>query len=138
MYYREMEGTFPNKDSIYEYVVDPKTKAWVHWEERLRSGWKYNPRYVRCWSVVVAGCPCYVVNYSKLQAICVPPPSLLTNANFYFRQSFFHLISFVKNQYWSCLPTHHEETITLYIDTESERSMRRTLFLSPWLCVLLL
>ena len=45
MYYREMEGTFPNKDSIYEYVVDPKTKAWVHWEERLRSGWKYNPRY---------------------------------------------------------------------------------------------
>lgn len=37
-----MEGTFPNKDSIYEYVVDPKTKNWVHWEEKLRSGWKYN------------------------------------------------------------------------------------------------
>ncbi|XP_013412698.1 dynein heavy chain 2, axonemal [Lingula anatina] len=42
-YFREMEGTFPNKDSIYEYFVDPKSKTWVHWEERLRSGWKYNP-----------------------------------------------------------------------------------------------
>ena len=88
MYYREMEGTFPNKDSIYEYVVDPKTKAWVHWEERLRSGWKYNPRYVCCWSVVVAGSPCYVVHYSKLQAICEPPPSLLPNSTCYFRQSY--------------------------------------------------
>ena len=44
-YIREMEGTFPNKDSIYEYFVDPKGKTWVHWEEKLKQGWKYNPRY---------------------------------------------------------------------------------------------
>ena len=43
-YIREMEGTFPNKDTIYEYAVDPKNKTWVHWDERLRGGWKYNPK----------------------------------------------------------------------------------------------
>ncbi|KAL5004476.1 hypothetical protein ScPMuIL_017932 [Solemya velum] len=37
-YVREMEGTFPNKDTIYEYFVDPKSKTWVHWEEKLKSG----------------------------------------------------------------------------------------------------
>ncbi|KAK7102408.1 hypothetical protein V1264_020630 [Littorina saxatilis] len=42
-YIREMEGTFPNKDTVYEYFVDPKNKAWVHWEEKLKGGWKYNP-----------------------------------------------------------------------------------------------
>ena len=41
-YIREMEGTFPNKDTIYEYFVDHKAKTWAHWEERLRVGWKYN------------------------------------------------------------------------------------------------
>ena len=40
----EIEGTFSNKDTIYEYFVDPKNKTWVHWEEKLRGGWKYNPR----------------------------------------------------------------------------------------------
>ena len=40
---RELEGTFPNKDSVYEYYVDTKQRAWVQWEEKLRSGWKYNP-----------------------------------------------------------------------------------------------
>ncbi|PVD19154.1 hypothetical protein C0Q70_21718 [Pomacea canaliculata] len=42
-YIRETEGTFPNKDTIYEYYVDPKNKTWVHWEEKLKGGWKYNP-----------------------------------------------------------------------------------------------
>ncbi|KAL8578353.1 Dynein heavy chain 2, axonemal [Nucella lapillus] len=42
-YIREMEGTFPNKDTIYEYYVDAKNKTWVHWEEKLKGGWKYNP-----------------------------------------------------------------------------------------------
>ena len=44
-YIREMEGTFPNKDTIYEYFVDAKNKTWIHWEEKLRGGWKYNPRW---------------------------------------------------------------------------------------------
>ena len=42
---REMEGSFPNKDTIYEYYVDPKHKTWTHWEEKLRGGWKYTPGY---------------------------------------------------------------------------------------------
>ena len=41
-YIRELEGTFPNKDSVYEYYVDTKQRAWVQWEEKLRGGWKYN------------------------------------------------------------------------------------------------
>ena len=41
---RELEGTFPNKDSVYEYYVDTKQRSWVQWEEILRSGWKYNSR----------------------------------------------------------------------------------------------
>ena len=43
-YLREMEGTFPNKDSIYEYYVDGKTRTWQHWDEKLKSGWKYDPK----------------------------------------------------------------------------------------------
>ncbi|XP_046574741.1 LOW QUALITY PROTEIN: dynein axonemal heavy chain 2-like [Haliotis rubra] len=42
-YIRETEGTFPNKDTIYEYYVDPKNKTWVHWEDKLKGGWKFNP-----------------------------------------------------------------------------------------------
>ncbi len=40
---RELEGTFPNKDTVYEYYVDTKQRTWVQWEETLRSGWKYDP-----------------------------------------------------------------------------------------------
>jgi dynein heavy chain len=42
-YIRELEGTFPNKDTVYEYYVDTKQRTWVQWEEKLRTGWKYNP-----------------------------------------------------------------------------------------------
>ena len=42
-YIREMEGQFPNKDTIYEYYVDVKQKTWILWEEKLRQGWRYNP-----------------------------------------------------------------------------------------------
>ncbi|VDP42904.1 unnamed protein product [Schistosoma mattheei] len=42
-YIREIEGSFPNKDSIYEYYVDPKSRSWIHWEEKLNTGWKYSP-----------------------------------------------------------------------------------------------
>ncbi|VDQ15822.1 unnamed protein product [Trichobilharzia regenti] len=45
-YIREIEGNFPNKDSVYEYYVDPKSRSWVHWEEKLKAGWKYSPEYV--------------------------------------------------------------------------------------------
>ncbi len=37
-----MTGTFPNKETVYEYYVDTKQRTWVQWEEILRSGWKYD------------------------------------------------------------------------------------------------
>ncbi|CAF0978027.1 unnamed protein product [Adineta ricciae] len=37
---RELEGTIPNKDTVFEYYVDNKQRAWIGWEEKLRSGWK--------------------------------------------------------------------------------------------------
>ncbi|KAJ4457121.1 putative Dynein heavy chain 2; axonemal [Paratrimastix pyriformis] len=37
---RELEGSFPAKDTVYEYVVDPVKKSWVSWEERLPTNFK--------------------------------------------------------------------------------------------------
>jgi dynein heavy chain len=38
---REMEAQFPPKDTVFEYHVDIKNKSWVHWEEKLKSAWRY-------------------------------------------------------------------------------------------------
>ncbi|KAM9335593.1 LOW QUALITY PROTEIN: dynein axonemal heavy chain 2 [Symphorus nematophorus] len=38
---REMEGTFPIKDTIYEYYVDTKNKTWASFEDKLPKGWRY-------------------------------------------------------------------------------------------------
>ncbi|XP_056602033.1 dynein axonemal heavy chain 2 isoform X3 [Triplophysa dalaica] len=38
---REIEGTFPNKDTIYEYYVDTKNKTWASFEDKLPKGWRY-------------------------------------------------------------------------------------------------
>ncbi|KAH6590256.1 hypothetical protein BASA50_009516 [Batrachochytrium salamandrivorans] len=40
---REIEGQFPSKDTVFEYYVDKQTKGWVHWEDKLPSGWRYAP-----------------------------------------------------------------------------------------------
>ncbi|XP_066933177.1 dynein axonemal heavy chain 2-like [Clytia hemisphaerica] len=40
---RELEGSFPSKDTVYEYHVDVKQKTWVSWEDKLRTGWRYSP-----------------------------------------------------------------------------------------------
>ncbi|XP_078526452.1 dynein axonemal heavy chain 2 isoform X1 [Lissotriton helveticus] len=42
-YMREMESSFPSKDTVYEYYVDPKTKTWVSFEDKLPKGWRYPP-----------------------------------------------------------------------------------------------
>ncbi|KAK1890151.1 Dynein heavy chain 2 axonemal, partial [Dissostichus eleginoides] len=39
---REIEGTFPIKDTVYEYYVDTKNKTWASFEEKLPKGWRYN------------------------------------------------------------------------------------------------
>jgi len=58
-YLREVDGTFPNKDSIYEYYVEPKTRSWIHWEEKLKQGWKLNPRFnVIYWLAAICSSAC--------------------------------------------------------------------------------
>uniref|UniRef100_A0A3P8VN13 Dynein axonemal heavy chain 2 n=1 Tax=Cynoglossus semilaevis TaxID=244447 RepID=A0A3P8VN13_CYNSE len=41
-YLREIYGTFPIKDSIYEYTVDIKNKTWASFEDKLPKDWRYN------------------------------------------------------------------------------------------------
>ena len=41
---RELEGQFPAKDTVYEYFVDTKSKGWASWEDKLRAGWRYDPK----------------------------------------------------------------------------------------------
>jgi hypothetical protein len=35
-------GTFPNKDTVFEFYVDITNQTWLHWEEQLKEGWIYN------------------------------------------------------------------------------------------------
>ncbi|KAG7496340.1 dynein heavy chain 2, axonemal [Solea senegalensis] len=39
---REMDGTFPIKDTVYEYSVDTKNKTWASFEDKLPKDWRYN------------------------------------------------------------------------------------------------
>ncbi|KAG7190743.1 hypothetical protein KM043_006815 [Ampulex compressa] len=40
---REAEGSFPLRDTVYEYYVDVRHRGFVSWEERLSSAWKMHP-----------------------------------------------------------------------------------------------
>ncbi|CAF0727175.1 unnamed protein product [Didymodactylos carnosus] len=40
--FREIEGTFPNKDTVFEFYVDMRNRTWIHWEETLKNGWIYD------------------------------------------------------------------------------------------------
>ncbi|CAF4424609.1 unnamed protein product, partial [Rotaria sp. Silwood2] len=42
IFFRETEGTFPNKDTVFEFYVDTNSRTWIHWEEQLKEGWIYN------------------------------------------------------------------------------------------------
>ncbi|XP_032178401.1 dynein heavy chain 2, axonemal isoform X7 [Mustela erminea] len=42
-YVREIEGSFPNKDTVYEYFVDPKMRNWTSFEDKLPKSWRYPP-----------------------------------------------------------------------------------------------
>ncbi|CAF4716798.1 unnamed protein product [Rotaria socialis] len=42
IFFRETEGTFPNKDTVFEFYVDAHNRTWIHWEEQLKEGWTYN------------------------------------------------------------------------------------------------
>lgn len=42
-YIREIEGLFPLRDTVYEYLVDARLRAFVSWEERLPQAWRFPP-----------------------------------------------------------------------------------------------
>ncbi|XP_053977121.1 dynein axonemal heavy chain 2 [Hylaeus volcanicus] len=42
-YMREIEGSFPLRDTVYEYFVDPRIRSFVSWEERLPQAWRMQP-----------------------------------------------------------------------------------------------
>ncbi|XP_068978772.1 dynein axonemal heavy chain 2 [Bombus flavifrons] len=41
---REIEGTFPLRDTVYEYFVDSRLRSFVSWEERLPPVWRIQSR----------------------------------------------------------------------------------------------
>lgn len=40
---REIEGSFPLRDTVYEYFVEPRLRTFVSWEEKLSQAWKFPP-----------------------------------------------------------------------------------------------
>jgi dynein heavy chain len=42
MFFRELEGQFPSKDTVFEYAVDQQKLSWVPWETQI-PGWRYSP-----------------------------------------------------------------------------------------------
>ena len=40
---RELDAQFPHKDSVYEYHIDVKKRAWAHWEEKLSAAFRIAP-----------------------------------------------------------------------------------------------
>ncbi|XP_072759448.1 dynein axonemal heavy chain 2 [Anoplolepis gracilipes] len=40
---REIESFFPLKDTVYEYYVDTRLRAFILWEEKLSQAWKFQP-----------------------------------------------------------------------------------------------
>ncbi|XP_012153483.1 dynein heavy chain 2, axonemal kl-2 [Megachile rotundata] len=42
-YMREIEGSYPLRDTVYEYFVDSRLRTFVSWEEKLPQVWKIQP-----------------------------------------------------------------------------------------------
>ncbi|KAF7401616.1 hypothetical protein HZH68_007436 [Vespula germanica] len=40
---RELEGSFPLRDTVYEYYVDVRQRSFVSWEEKLSQAWRFQP-----------------------------------------------------------------------------------------------
>lgn len=38
---REMEGSIPLRDTVYEYYVDVRQRGFASWEEKLSQTWKF-------------------------------------------------------------------------------------------------
>ncbi|KAK2576898.1 hypothetical protein KPH14_005523 [Odynerus spinipes] len=40
---REIDGSFPLRDTVYEYYVDVRQRSFVSWEEKLAQAWRFQP-----------------------------------------------------------------------------------------------
>jgi dynein heavy chain len=38
-----MDTRYPSGGTVFDYAVDPRTRAWVAWESRLPQGFKPPP-----------------------------------------------------------------------------------------------
>lgn len=43
MFLRELDARYPSQDTVFEYYVDPKKKAWTPWEEKLGAAYRPAP-----------------------------------------------------------------------------------------------
>ncbi|KAK2860339.1 hypothetical protein Q7C36_004505 [Tachysurus vachellii] len=74
---RQMEGTFPSKDTIYEYYVDIKNKSWSSFEDKLNKGWRYNSN-APFYKIMVPTVDTVRYNFLVNALICGQNPVLLT------------------------------------------------------------
>ncbi|XP_066578473.1 dynein axonemal heavy chain 2 [Amia ocellicauda] len=74
---REMEGTFPNKDTVYEYYVDPKSKTWAPFEDKLPKAWRY-PSNAPFHKIMVPTVDTVRYHFLVQALVCSQCPVLLT------------------------------------------------------------
>ncbi|XP_030635110.1 dynein heavy chain 2, axonemal [Chanos chanos] len=74
---RELEGTFPNKDTIYEYYVDIKNKSWASFEDKLPKGWRYASN-APFYKIMVPTVDTVRYNFLVKTLVCGQCPVLLT------------------------------------------------------------
>uniref|UniRef100_A0A8C8SM12 Dynein axonemal heavy chain 2 n=1 Tax=Pelusios castaneus TaxID=367368 RepID=A0A8C8SM12_9SAUR len=75
-YLREMEGSFPNKDTVYEYFVDPKKKNWASFEDKLPKMWRY-PANAPFYKIIVPTVDTVRYNYLVSALVSSHSPVLL-------------------------------------------------------------
>nr|XP_028557519.1 dynein heavy chain 2, axonemal isoform X1 [Podarcis muralis]XP_028557522.1 dynein heavy chain 2, axonemal isoform X1 [Podarcis muralis] len=76
IFLREIEGSFPNKDTVYEYYVDPKRKQWSSFEDKLPKMWRY-PSNAPFYKIIVPTVDTMRYNYLVDALISNQTPVLL-------------------------------------------------------------
>uniref|UniRef100_A0A8C5V6J6 Dynein axonemal heavy chain 2 n=1 Tax=Microcebus murinus TaxID=30608 RepID=A0A8C5V6J6_MICMU len=75
-YLREIEGSFPNKDTVYEYFVDPKMRSWTSFEDKLPKSWRY-PSNAPFYKIMVPTIDTVRYNYLVSNLVANENPVLL-------------------------------------------------------------
>ncbi|XP_077169770.1 dynein axonemal heavy chain 2 isoform X1 [Paroedura picta] len=73
---REIEGSFPNKDTVYEYYVDGKRKQWCSFEDKLPKMWRY-PANAPFYKIIVPTVDTMRYNYLVTALVSNQNPVLL-------------------------------------------------------------